>query len=125
MAYYDYVEDRALIKGAFCRSFGMLPDQFEDLTYADYIDLFPSIDGETTFAGVLRTRMETNADRIKEFSKSEYAEWLKYKQKKKKFDERHALKNKIKTEQDQKGKEEKAIIAQERLNQLLQQRSKS
>lgn len=124
MAYYDYVEDRALIKGAFCRSFSMLPEQFEELTYRDYIDLFPSIDGDTTFANVLRTRMETDSNRIKDFSKSEYAEWIKYKQKKKKFDERYALKNKAKNMQEQKSKQEKMIIAQERLKQLLQERNK-
>lgn len=119
MAYYDYDEDRALIKGAFCRSFSMLPEQFEELTYKDYIDLFPSIDGETTFANVLRVRMETNKDRIKDFSKSEYAEWIKWQQRKKKFEEKQALRNKDKNEQLQRERQQKLLTAHQKLDELL------
>lgn len=119
MAYYDYDEDRALIKGAFCRSFSMLPDQFEELTYKDYIDLFPSIDGDTTFAAILRTRMETNRDRIKDFSKSEYAEWAKWQQKKKKFDERQALRKQKQLQELQQERQQKILTAQQRLDKLL------
>ena len=77
MAYWDYDEDRPLIKGAFCKTFGMLPQEFEELSYSDFIELFPSIDGETTFAAILRTRMETDRSKLKDFTASEYAEWLK------------------------------------------------
>ena len=119
MAYYDYEEDRPLIKGAFCASFGMLPQQFEELTYADYIDLFPSINGETTFANIVRVRMETDSSRIKDFSQSEYAEWVKYRTKKKKFDEIQAKKNKQKEGEIRLQNEKKLLIAQERLKALM------
>lgn len=119
MAYYDYDEDRALIKGAFCSSFGMLPQDFEDLTYRDYVDLFPSIDGETTFANILRVRMETNKDRIKDFSKSEYAEWIKWQRKKKEFDERQALRKQSQCDKNNQERHQKLLIAQQRLNEML------
>ncbi len=118
MAYYDYVEDRALIKGAFCKSFGMLPADFEDLTYRDYIDLFPSIDGETTFANILRTRMETDHEKVNGFSKNEYAEWIKYRTKKKKFDERQSLRNAKQNKSVQITDKEKLDIAKKLLEQL-------
>ena len=121
MAYYDYDEDRALIKGAFCSSFGMLPQEFEDLTYADYVDLFPSINGETTFAQIVRIRMETDSSRIKDFSKSEYAEWVKWQKRKKNFEDYINTKDKDKIEQRQKEKAEKLKIAEQRLKQLLEE----
>lgn len=119
MAYYDYDEDRQLIKGAFCATFGMLPQDFEDLTYSDYIDLFPSISGETTFAHILHIRMETDMDLVKDFSQSEYAEWAKYQLKKKEFDKHHQKRNEEINKKRNDERNAKLQIAEEKLQKLL------
>lgn len=101
MPFYDFLEDESLICGAFCKSFGIMPADFYKLTYAEYCVLFPSIDGECTFANVVRNRMETDQKKIKAFSSVQKEDWNKWHKRSLEWQEKEAKRiNLVKKRQD-------------------------
>ena len=88
-------EDWALIKGAFCFTYHFDPDYVDTMDYKTFCELFASLSWQTTFVNVLNSRKETDRKKIKEFSASQYEDWLKWQKRKKIYDSYNEKINKI------------------------------
>lgn len=96
----------------------MTPDDFENLDYIDYIDLFPSIKEDTTFYKVVKMRSETDMEMVKKYTPEQYKEWLRWQKKKKEVEDYNEKLLKDIKEKNIKEREEKLKIAEQRLKEL-------